>query len=336
MAESEKRYSILKPIDTAFAFHIARQAAIFFGAGPQQRTEIDRILQKTSDPTKFVPYSAHDFIRFLESSKIIEDAGRYRSQIIKVVRKMDELGWLGFAGSHGFSFGGERHYHFGKELSKIQKTGVLWYTELLGLRWATAIAGIAVCQITGTNAAGDKCAGSGIILNSKHIITCRHVIDDMKTVDTTLATSTEMMTIGKIRKHPKIDLAVLSVDKVPQTPPDLVWDDADILDEIAILGFPRIPRSRESKLTFQRGEVCGSIQDLQGNYLSLFTAIARPGNSGGPAITARGTIAGIVTQELYLEDERDLPYFAMIPTNEIKKALAEIAPEVALPEDDFQ
>lgn len=324
-------------MDLGIEASIAMLAISFFGAMGTNRNEIELLLKKQEKKGGIQPFSINDFIRYLEETKLLPEADRYRHQIISLVKRMETIGWLGFAGSTGFSFGGERCYHFGKELSTKRRTGMLWFSELLGLRFAVAQLGLAVCHITGRNAKGDIRGGTGVVLPSGHVLTCAHVITDLSTIDPEIQAGYHKMAVLETRVHDSIDVAVITIDSVPLLlPRDIFWDECNPLDEIAIMGFPRVPFSRASGLITQTGEICSSIIDLEGNHLQLFTAVARPGNSGGPVVTKRGTFAGIVARELSFQGESNFPFFAMVPTSEIKIALQQIAPEVILPEDDFQ
>ncbi|MEV6102955.1 trypsin-like serine protease [Nocardia sp. NPDC051981] len=69
----------------------------------------------------------------------------------------------------------------------------------------------------------------------------------------------------------------------------------------------------------------------------MFSATARPGNSGGPIVAQDGRVIGIVTQSFETSDdstaERDedspapiatSPFYADVPTPQIQKALADL------------
>lgn len=61
----------------------------------------------------------------------------------------------------------------------------------------------------------------------------------------------------------------------------VIFAEPNILDEIYVMGFPKIPFTREATLIVQRGEV-NSINTtaLDGSNVFFFSAVARPGNSG--------------------------------------------------------
>lgn len=131
--------------------------------------------------------------------------------------------------------------------------------------------------------------------------------------------------------HQQIDVGVIFL-KEPIAPqlPDLAFRDAAILEEVVIAGYPSVPRSKAPALTFQLGEINGHIPDTLDAYpMDLFSAIARPGNSGGPVVATDGRVVGIVTRSLEREKEEadpmaPLPFFAAVPSKIIAKALADL------------
>ena len=86
-----------------------------------------------------------------------------------------------------------------------------------------------------------------------------------------------------------------------------------------------------------RGEVTVPwLKTFHGHNLFLYSAIARPGNSGGPIVGENGAVVGIVTEELYEDSSKSgLPFYAGVPTTEIVRAIKDICPTVELPVEDY-
>jgi S1-C subfamily serine protease len=77
---------------------------------------------------------------------------------------------------------------------------------------------------------------------------------------------------------------------------------------------------------------------IHGQEVFLYSAVARPGNSGGPIVASSGHVVGIVTQQL--EDQQyksDVaPFHAGIDTLTILNAVKELAPSLSLPFETYE
>jgi len=138
--------------------------------------------------------------------------------------------------------------------------------------------------------------------------------------------------------HDKVDVAIVEVDRELPNLPGLAFRDPVVAETMYTLGYPRIPLSQNSVIVMQRGEITNSdIVLFSGDEVFLFSAIARPGNSGGPIIADNGHIIGIVTEELSEETSRSgMPFYAGVRTSEIKKAIFELERSIILPIEDYE
>jgi len=85
-------------------------------------------------------------------------------------------------------------------------------------------------------------------------------------------------------------------------------------------------------LVLHRGEITNTeITTLLEHKLFLYSAIARPGNSGGPVISSSGNVVGLVTEELLGQDSPNAPFYAGVGGEEVAKAISEIGVPVRLP-----
>jgi len=75
---------------------------------------------------------------------------------------------------------------------------------------------------------------------------------------------------------------------------------------------------------------------LLGDKVFFFSAVARPGNSGGPIVMIDGHIIGIVSRDFSSSDETSLPFHAGVPTSEIVKALQEFDENIVLPLETYK
>ena len=99
---------------------------------------------------------------------------------------------------------------------------------------------------------------------------------------------------SSIHTHPKLDVAVIHVPQPLRPVAGLSFLSPRVAQPAFILGYPKIPYTREPALTIQPGAVTSeSVTAFGGEDLFLYSAIARPGNSGGPVISSEGYIVGI-------------------------------------------
>ncbi|OBF72670.1 hypothetical protein A9X06_28140 [Mycobacterium sp. 852002-51759_SCH5129042] len=135
----------------------------------------------------------------------------------------------------------------------------------------------------------------------------------------------------------------------------MVFRDPVWADETYIFGYRRVPMTAEMSLTVQRGEVVdlparfavqrGEVVNPSIPMMTpdrdpafLYSAIARPGNSGRPIVAADGRVIGLV-----VEDSADTlssdgapvsaPFYRGIPSGQILRALNELGfTDLARPE----
>jgi S1-C subfamily serine protease len=69
----------------------------------------------------------------------------------------------------------------------------------------------------------------------------------------------------------------------------------------------------------------------------LYSAVARPGNSGGPVISSRGHVVGIVSEQLSEQQSTsDQPFYAGVSSAEILRALGELDPGIQFPWETYE
>jgi S1-C subfamily serine protease len=192
-------------------------------------------------------------------------------------------------------------------------------------------------QITGKNPSGDPCAGTGIVFDQHHILTCAHVVKDVDVDKVQIFQGFEHH-IEQCFVHPQADVAVVRVRRFLELAVGLSFLSPRIAQPVFTLGYPKIPFVREAALTMQRGEVTNElVTTFDGHKVFLYSAIARPGNSGGPIISSEGYVIGISMQDLFQQDERNpfSPHYAGIPTHQIAQCLDELDIGVQIPVEDF-
>jgi len=282
------------------------------------------------------PFSGRDFLNYLESTKKLPEAGRYTSKIGELLAELAKHGVLKEVGRNGDVLLGISYY-FLLELTSIQKTGILWLARALGPEFLYNIYSHATVQITGVTKDGDAHAGTGLVIAPNWILTCAHVLTDMQ-VDENQSILGAQRRVIRTLPHPRVDVGLLEVEQPMPLLPGIAFRSPVVAESVFTLGYPRVPLSRESALVMQRGEVTNpGVTLLDGSVVFLYSAIARPGNSGGPILSEMGHVVGIVTEELSEQAEGfRMPFHAGIQTQELIQALAELQVSVALPVESYE
>jgi S1-C subfamily serine protease len=111
---------------------------------------------------------------------------------------------------------------------------------------------------------------------------------------------------SRITAHAKVDVAVIEVELADNERllalPGLTFRDPKWHDEVCMFGYPYVPGLTERPITVERGEVVNPATEAAavGGYprqtTFLTSAIARPGNSGGPIVAQDGRVIGLVVE----------------------------------------
>ena len=229
----------------------------------------------------------------------------------------------------------------------MRTQGSLWLARALGGRFVHHQVSPAIVHVTGKTTQGDPRAGSGVVFDLHHILTCKHVVTSMK-VDETQKFQGKEVTInqGSIYKSETADIAVIQVD-IPMKPvPGLAFLAPIVAQTVYTFGYPKIPNVRprlpntdDAYLVMQSGEVTNEhVVASDGAELFLYSAISRPGNSGGAIVSDDGYVVGIVTELTdgrYDGEDVFSPHYAGIPAHVIANAIGEMGLEVDIPYETF-
>jgi S1-C subfamily serine protease len=145
--------------------------------------------------------------------------------------------------------------------------------------------------VAGDNEVVPAASGSGFFITSSgYIISNNHVIDGCRKV--TLTNNGQEMSANVIATDSKNDLAILKSNVRPSRFYKLSQDDAKLLDDVIIAGYPLGKRVSAAIKTSK-----GSITSLAGygdNYSNFQTdAALNQGNSGGPIMDNSGNVVGV-------------------------------------------
>jgi len=151
--------------------------------------------------------------------------------------------------------------------------------------------------ITTQRAGGETGTGAGVVIKSDGtVLTALHVVEGATTITTRFADGTEAS--AKVaEQQPANDIAVLSVDALPQVVvPAVLGGGARVGDPVFAVGHPL---GLADTLTAGVVSALGrSVRVDAGHSLSnliQFDAAVNPGNSGGPLVNRTGQVVGIVT-----------------------------------------
>ncbi|MEO6165863.1 MAG: trypsin-like peptidase domain-containing protein [Candidatus Binatia bacterium] len=155
----------------------------------------------------------------------------------------------------------------------------------------------------------EKGVGTGVVIVDKGVIlTNLHVVFGAKRVQVVFADGLESdATVTGMQ--PEHDLAVLQAHKIPD---DLAaatmrsTADLAIGDQVVAVGYPFGigPSASAGVVSGLRREFFSPNGKRLLTNLIQFDAAANPGSSGGPLVTARGEVVGIVTAILNPTDQR--------------------------------
>ena len=140
--------------------------------------------------------------------------------------------------------------------------------------------------------------GAGVVIDKTgRIVTNAHVVRNLKKVTVTFYGGEEREA-QVIKRDPKLDLALLSVDDPPDGLTELAFNsDAAVREgqEVIVIGHP---------IGFEWTITRGIVSGMRGPHSTRFPNMIQtdagisPGNSGGPLLTVDGQLIGIVTSKV--------------------------------------
>ncbi len=333
MSSDNARYSRLAPFSLQQRFDLTLAALQFFH--PLRYRDNCEILGKTVENGKIQAFTGFEFLTYLKRKAALAEPDRYLHRIGEFLVHLARSNVLTQVGGQGT--GVECRYWFMKELSQREQEGVLWLAQSLGPEFLYHAYSQAIVQVTGVTKNGDLHAGTGLIVAANWLLTCAHVLQNMRLDDEQLLSGAACKVVRHIC-HPRVDVGLIEFAPPVETLRGLAFRSPILAEPIYAIGYPRIPLSRTPGLVMQRGEVTNpGVTLFDGRTVFLYSAIARPGNSGGPLISETGCVVGIVTEEL-LEDGKAfrMPFHAGIETMDVLKALEDLGAPVGLPLESYE
>ena len=340
IAPSRERYSTLAPMDIDTETTLAVYARAFFSPMFQAKT------RKLPPGQPLTPASGKDLMDFLKKDTVLDEPRKYIYQIRALLERMaanNILVDMGVGQGRGFVMLPKSYYTL-SEVSTLRAQGVLWLAKTLGGRFVHRQVSPAIVHIIGKNDEGE---GSGIVFDAHHILTCGHVVSGMD-VATEQIFQGRAATIEHVFQHDSKDVAVIRVKEPLAVVRGLGYLAPIVSQKVYRFGYSRVPCSiplptGDSPLVMQSGEVTSeSVLVLGRNELFLYSAISRPGDSGGAIVSDDGYVVGMTTElsdaRLEKMDGEDVfsPHYAGIPSNVLASAVDDLRLGVQLPYETFE
>ena len=338
MSGKRERYARLERMDIRTETIVAAIATSFFSPAAIGK----RKQQDGESKEDLSPASSSDFVDFLEAQGVLPNAQKYIYQVRGLLARMERSNILVSFPSWSGNVMLPKNYYALHELSELRRQGLLWLAKALGGRFVHAQVSPAVVHIVGE---GDNGEGSGIVFGPQHVLTCRHVVTDMK-VAAEQVFQGRTVSIDTIAKHPDIDVAVIKTVEELSPAPGLAFLRPEVSQKVYRFGYARIPCSIPldgAGLTIESGEVTrAEVIVFGGDKLFLYSAVSRPGDSGGAIVSEDGYVVGMTTKLFDARQEsRDgedvfSPHYAGIPSHVIARAVEELDLGAPIPYETFE
>ena len=296
--------------------------------------------KKLADSGSSKPLTVSDFLKYLEVKKAFpRPPNAFR--VSRIVERMVSAGLLVRVARGNSSIAGLRDHYVSMVTVEDARRDLFQLVPVLGPEYLFRLCAPSLVHITGRND-GVSVAGTGLVIHGSHILTCRHVVSDMKLDRCQVFQGNEYgIKASSIHRHPEIDVAVLCVDGPPLSPMrGLLLQAPVVAQTVYTLGYPKLPGLREATVTMQEGAVTNeSVTSLVGERLFLYSAISRPGNSGGPVMSADGYVVGLSIVDAtgqYLAEDAFSPHYAGIPAQVLVRAVEDLGLDVKLPLENYE
>lgn len=315
-------------------------ACDFFNANklPANYARIGKKLPKGGNPE---PLTVNDLLKYLDVVGAFPKPPN-ALRVARIVERMASNNLLLRIGHAGRSIGGlDDHFLYLPTLWDAQR-GLFRLVPVIGPEYLYQLCAPGLVHITGTNKAGDAVAGTGLVIHPSYVLTCRHVVSDMTVDKKQWFQGQEYAVNNKVMYvHSEVDVAAVRVQGAPLTPLNGALFKVPIVAQtVYTLGYPKLPGLRDAAVTMQQGAVTNeSVTSLAGESLFLYSAISRPGNSGGPVVSEDGYIVGLsivdATAE-YHQDKSFSPHYAGIPSQVVVSAVESLGLGIELPFEEYE
>ena len=156
------------------------------------------------------------------------------------------------------------------------------------------------------------------------------------------------VTVEEVFPHGTEDVAVIRIKESLTSVPGLGFVAPMVSQKVYRFGYSRVPcsvpsSSEDSPLVMQSGEVTNeSVLVFGGMELFLYSAISRPGDSGGAVVSDDGYIVGMTTElsdsRVHTSEGEEVfsPHYAGIPSHVLVGAVDELGLGVEIPLETYE
>lgn len=292
---------------------IAAQAHNFFNP-LADRSGIAELIGRQHSPNTIEAWNVGEFFKYLPKAGFRTPDIR---EVVLILNAMERVGLLAPAGWDmripALPWAGQLYIsHAGKSARAHQSS--LWLAEVLGAELLIRAYNIVSMLIT----AGEGVeVGTGLVLDRSHLVTNRHVIEglvgpgnlgrDLEAHPSFKVPDAEPISRPtRVLTHPTIDVALMEVQLADNEHllalPGMTFRDPKWSDEVAVFGYPYVPGLWERPITVERGHIVhpsatgAAVDGYPPQQTFLTSAVARPGNSGGPIVAQDGCVVGLVVR----------------------------------------
>lgn len=303
----------LTPGSLGWRITIATRAYDFFNPLADRRAMAE-LIGRQYRPNTFEAWSVGEFCAYLPRAGF--QSGNVRS-VVLILSAMERAGLLGSAGwdasKVGMPWVGQLYVSHAGPSARARQSS-LWLAEVLGVELLIECYNLVSVLITGGEG---KPVGTGLVLDRSHVVTNRHVIEGLVgpgNVGHDIEVHPSFKVIGaeplsrpsRILTHPTIDVALIEAQLADNEHllalPGMAFREPKWHDEVCVFGYPYVPGLTERPITVERGhivhpaaEACG-VDGYPRQKTFLTSAVARPGNSGGPIVAHDGHVIGLVVR----------------------------------------
>lgn len=137
---------------------------------------------------------------------------------------------------------------------------------------------------------GDRVYGAGIVIGPRHVLTCKHVIDGLRSITVTLANGAPEPARA-IDSDAKLDLAVLELERSAASSARLASATGlEMGDRVFGMGVPK-----NLTFSFNSGMVSYLGRSYDGVAYLQTDMPTNPGNSGGPVLDEQGRVVAVAS-----------------------------------------